>query len=227
LRTFLSVVFAAVMLLVTPPQDATAGWQESIHGVPTYSGGSQAATTQSRRRATRSRARRARAARRRAASRRSARARSARQRSRARRAARASRRATRSRSSRRTQRQSSGRFIRSTQRVSVSAYIGRVRARAPGTVLTGMASYYWQPQPVASGGRFNPNALTAAHKTLPFGTRVRVTNLNNGRSVVVTINDRGPYIRGRIIDLSRRAATVVGMRQSGVAPVRVVVLGRS
>lgn len=88
-----------------------------------------------------------------------------------------------------------------------------------------MASYYWQPQPVASGGRFNPDALTAAHKTLPFWTRVRVTNLNNGRSVIVTINDRGPYIRGRIIDLSRRAATVVGMRSSGIAPVRVVVLG--
>lgn len=145
-----------------------------------------------------------------------------------------SRRTTRTRTSRRstnrsTQRSSSrssgGRFIRSTQRVSVAAYRGRVRRQPPGTVLEGMASYYWQPQPVASGGRFNPDALTAAHKTLPFWTRVRVTNLNNGRSVVVTINDRGPYIRGRIIDLSRRAATVVGMRSSGIAPVRVVVLG--
>lgn len=61
----------------------------------------------------------------------------------------------------------------------------------------GKASYYWQPQRVASGGWFNPNAMTAAHKTLPFGTRVRVTNKVNGRSVVVTINDRGPYIAGR------------------------------
>ena len=94
------------------------------------------------------------------------------------------------------------------------------RARR-GHSLRGLASYYWQPQRVASGGWFNPNALTAAHKTLPFGTRVKVTNLRNGRSVVVRINDRGPYIRGRIIDLSRRAAGVVGMQRAGVVPVRV------
>ena len=92
---------------------------------------------------------------------------------------------------------------------------------------SGMASYYWQPQRVASGGWFNPNAMTAAHKTLPFGTKVRVTNRNNGRSVVVTINDRGPYIKGRIIDLSKAAAQQVGMTGSGVAPVSVAVLGRS
>lgn len=91
-------------------------------------------------------------------------------------------------------------------------------------VLTGLASYYWQPQRVASGGWFNPNALTAAHKTLPFGTRVRVTNLRNRRSVVVRINDRGPYIRGRIIDLSRRAASVIAMTAAGVVPVRVEIL---
>lgn len=90
----------------------------------------------------------------------------------------------------------------------------------------GMASYYWQPQALASGGRFNPHALTAAHKTLPFGTRVRVTNLNNGRSVVVVINDRGPYIKGRVIDLSLRAAQVVGMTGSGVAPVSYSIMGR-
>ena len=93
-----------------------------------------------------------------------------------------------------------------------------------GRVLRGLASYYWQPQRVASGGWFNPNALTAAHKTLPFGTRVRVTNLRNGRSVVVRINDRGPYIRGRIIDLSKRAAGVIAMQGAGVVPVRVEVL---
>ena len=92
--------------------------------------------------------------------------------------------------------------------------------------LHGKASYYWQPQAVASGGRFNPNALTAAHKTLPFGTRVRVTNKRNGKSVVVRINDRGPYIKGRIIDLSRRAAGVIGMRAAGVVPVSVKILGR-
>jgi rare lipoprotein A len=97
---------------------------------------------------------------------------------------------------------------------------------ASGGAYSGMASYYWQPQRVASGGWFNPNAMTAAHKTLPFGTKVRVTNRNNGRSVVVTINDRGPYIKGRIIDLSKAAAQQVGMTASGVAPVSVTVLGR-
>lgn len=90
----------------------------------------------------------------------------------------------------------------------------------------GLASYYWQPQRVASGGMFNPNALTAAHKTLPFGTKVRVTNRHNGKSVVVTINDRGPYVRGRVIDLSSRAAGVIGMKGSGVVPVSIAVLGR-
>lgn len=95
-----------------------------------------------------------------------------------------------------------------------------------GGSLHGKASYYWQPQRVASGGWFNPNALTAAHKTLPFGTRVRVTNKRNGKSVVVRINDRGPYIKGRIIDLSKRAAGVIGMRAAGVVPVSVQILGR-
>jgi rare lipoprotein A len=86
---------------------------------------------------------------------------------------------------------------------------------------TGVASYYWQPQALASGGRFNPNAMTAAHKTLPFGTRVRVTDNSTGRSVVVTINDRGPYIKGRIIDLSKAAAGSLGITGRGVAPVSV------
>ena len=92
--------------------------------------------------------------------------------------------------------------------------------------LTGKASYYWQPQPVASGGRFNPNAMTAAHKTLPFGTKVRVTNQHNGKSVVVTINDRGPYVAGRIIDLSKAAAHAISMQGAGVVPVKVAVLGK-
>ena len=86
---------------------------------------------------------------------------------------------------------------------------------------SGMASYYWQGQMTASGGRFNPNALTAAHRSLPFGTKVRVTNKRNGKSVIVTINDRGPFIRGRVIDLSNAAAGVIGMRSAGVAPVTV------
>src|SRR5689334_8314435 len=81
---------------------------------------------------------------------------------------------------------------------------------------TGLASYYFEAQPTASGERFNPNELTAAHKTLPFGTRVRVTNRHNGKSVVVRINDRGPFVKGRVIDLSRAAARAINM--DGVAP---------
>lgn len=96
--------------------------------------------------------------------------------------------------------------------------------KSTGRQLSGKASYYWQPQKVASGGWFNPKAMTAAHKTLPFGTRVRVTNKRNGRSVVVRINDRGPYIKGRIIDLSKAAAYKIGMQKAGVVPVSVTVL---
>ena len=76
----------------------------------------------------------------------------------------------------------------------------------------------------ASGGRFNPKAMTAAHRSLPFGTKVKVTNKRNGRSVVVTINDRGPFIRGRVIDLSKGAAQVIGMTGAGLAPVSLEVL---
>ncbi|MBW4641786.1 MAG: septal ring lytic transglycosylase RlpA family protein [Goleter apudmare HA4340-LM2] len=93
----------------------------------------------------------------------------------------------------------------------------------------GIASYYgydWAGNRTASGKRFNPEGMTAAHRSLPFGTRVRVTNTRNGRSVVVSITDRGPYIRGRIIDLSLGAARVIGMIGSGIAPVKVEVLGR-
>ncbi|HMN38037.1 MAG TPA: septal ring lytic transglycosylase RlpA family protein [Hyphomicrobium sp.] len=103
---------------------------------------------------------------------------------------------------------------------------GHYAANGSGGGYSGKASYYWQPQRVASGGWFNPNAMTAAHKTLPFGTKVRVTNRNNGRSVVVTINDRGPYVAGRVIDLSRAAAQAISMTGAGVAPVTVAVLGR-
>jgi len=91
---------------------------------------------------------------------------------------------------------------------------------------SGLASYYWQGTMTASGQRFNPSGLTAAHRTLPFGTRVLVTNHSNGRSVTVTINDRGPFIRGRIIDLSSGAAGVIGMKGAGVARVSISVLGR-
>lgn len=90
---------------------------------------------------------------------------------------------------------------------------------------TGTASYYWQGKGTASGERFNPNAMTAAHRTLPFGTKVQVTNLRNGRSVVVRINDRGPFIRSRVIDVSRAAASELGFTGRGLTQVRVAVVG--
>jgi rare lipoprotein A len=93
--------------------------------------------------------------------------------------------------------------------------------------LRGKASFYGydgSSYETAVGERFNPEAMTAAHRTLPFGTRVRVTNNNNGLSVVVRINDRGPYIGGRVIDLSYGAARVIGMISNGIAPVTIEVL---
>jgi rare lipoprotein A len=95
-----------------------------------------------------------------------------------------------------------------------------------GSGQSGIASYYWEPQRLASGGWFNPNAMTAAHRSLPFGTRVRVTHSRTGRHVDVTINDRGPYVGGRVIDLSRAAAKALGMTAQGLAQVKVMVLGR-
>ena len=75
----------------------------------------------------------------------------------------------------------------------------------------------------ASGQKLNPEALTAAHRTLPFGTQVRVTNRNNGKSIVVTINDRGPFVSGRVIDLTPAGGRALGF--SGLAPVVVEVVG--
>ena len=91
---------------------------------------------------------------------------------------------------------------------------------------TGKASYYRHGNRTASGEHFDPRGYTAAHRTLPFGTRVLVTNLTNGKSVIVRINDRGPHVRGRIIDLSFNAAELVGITSSGVAQVKIVPLVR-
>lgn len=88
----------------------------------------------------------------------------------------------------------------------------------------GLASFYWQSQKTASGERFDKEAMTAAHRTLPFGTRVRVTNVSNGRTVVVRINDRGPFKPGRVIDLSWAAAGVIDMRSRGITKVKVEVI---
>jgi rare lipoprotein A len=94
----------------------------------------------------------------------------------------------------------------------------------------GLASYYadkYQGRKTANGEIFDTAKLTAAHKTLPFGTRVRVTNLDNGRSVDVRINDRGPYVAGRVIDLSPAAARKLDMLRAGVVRVKLDILGTS
>ena len=83
----------------------------------------------------------------------------------------------------------------------------------------GAASWYALRSRTASGEMMNPAAMTAAHRTLPFGTRIRVTNHGNGRSVVVTINDRGPFINRRVLDLSRAAADRLGFRHAGTAEI--------
>lgn len=125
-------------------------------------------------------------------------------------------------SAKRSGRRSASKRSNSSRKRTRSASLGSTGAgRSAGS---GLASYYWQGQRTASGARFNPSAMTAAHRSLPFGTKVRVTNKRNGRSVVVTINDRGPFIRGRVIDLSRGAAQVIGMTGAGVAPVSLEVL---
>ena len=95
-------------------------------------------------------------------------------------------------------------------------------------VQEGTVSWYgaqFHDRPTASGELFDSSALTMAHPTLPFGTKVRVTNLRNGRSVVVTVNDRGPFVGHRIADLSEAAASVLGMIRRGVAQARIEVLG--
>ena len=90
------------------------------------------------------------------------------------------------------------------------------------------ASWYgpgFHSKKTASGERFNQNALSAAHKTMKFGTKVKVTNLSNGKAVVVKINDRGPFIKGRSIDLSKAAALQIGMIGSGHACVKMNIIG--
>jgi rare lipoprotein A len=87
-----------------------------------------------------------------------------------------------------------------------------------------LASFYGEDTETASGEKFNANELTAAHPSLPFGTRLRVTNVNNGRSVIVRVNDRGPFVRGRTVDVSSAAAERIGMIDQGVAKVKLDVI---
>lgn len=98
-------------------------------------------------------------------------------------------------------------------------------AESPLEIERGLASWYgerFHGRRTASGEPFDMHALTAAHKTLPFGTQVRVRHATTGQEVLVRINDRGPHVRGRIIDLSRAAAAAIGLVHTGVAPVVVL-----
>lgn len=100
-------------------------------------------------------------------------------------------------------------------------------ASARGHTESGMASYYgdeFHGRKTANGERFDQNKLTAAHKQLPFGTRVRVVNRQNGKSVVVRVNDRGPFVKGRIIDLSSSAFRSIASIRAGVVPVHIEVV---
>ena len=109
-----------------------------------------------------------------------------------------------------------------SQEVPTALVYGPPAPEPPAQV--GRASFYhslFDGRKTASGAMFDSRLLTAAHRTLQFGTRVRVTNLVNLKSVIVTINDRGPYVPGRIIDLSRNAATRLGFVQKGVTKVKI------
>ncbi len=118
-------------------------------------------------------------------------------------------------------------------RFAAAALIGLVLfgmfgcSKAPSHTLEGVASWYGYPHHgrlTASGRRFDMYELTAAHRTLPLGTRLLVTNLVDGRSVIVTITDRGPFVKNRVIDLSYAAAREIGMIARGTAPVQLELL---
>ncbi|MDO7873443.1 septal ring lytic transglycosylase RlpA family protein [Hymenobacter sp. ASUV-10] len=92
---------------------------------------------------------------------------------------------------------------------------------------SGQGSYYadkFNGRPTASGAPYRPGQMTAAHNTLPFGTRIKVTNVKNGRSVKVVVNDRGPHVKGRIVDVSRKAARKLDLVEAGVVPVQLKVI---
>ena len=94
------------------------------------------------------------------------------------------------------------------------------------SVTCGKASWYAMTSQTASGERASPNTMTAAHRTLPFGTKVKVTNLRNGREVIVRINDRGPFTKGRILDLTKRAASKLGFVNAGWTKVKMKPLNK-
>jgi rare lipoprotein A len=105
-----------------------------------------------------------------------------------------------------------------------SPFAPRRAAAATSTASQGIASFYTEGTRTANGEKFDTNELTAAHPTLPFGTRLRVTNVATGRSVTVRVNDRGPYVAGRVVDVSYSAANALGMVDRGVASVKLDVV---
>jgi len=108
-----------------------------------------------------------------------------------------------------------------------SFFLSFLFAASFGQVQTGKASFYadkFEGKPTASGEKYRHNKLTAAHKTLPFGTRVRITNVSNNESVDVVINDRGPYVENRIVDVSKSAAEKLGFVNQGLADIRLEVI---
>lgn len=111
--------------------------------------------------------------------------------------------------------------MKTTLAIAAAAMLALPALTAPAMAECGRASWYALNSRTASGEMMNPAAMTAAHRTLPFGTKVRVVNKANGKAVTVRINDRGPFVKGRVIDLSKEAARKIGMIRSGHAPVCV------
>ncbi len=110
------------------------------------------------------------------------------------------------------------------KRILISALAALMLAAPAQALNSGWASFYKSGRLTANGEHFKPMGLTAAHRKLPFGTKLRVTNLKTGKSVLVRVNDRGPFIRGRILDLSLGAANVIGLTHSGVGKISFVVV---
>jgi rare lipoprotein A len=99
--------------------------------------------------------------------------------------------------------------------LAIAAVAATLSLTSTASAQCGSASWYALTSKTASGERMNPKAMTAAHRTLPFGTKVKVTNQKNGKTIVVRINDRGPFVKGRVIDLSKAAASSLGFIRSG------------
>jgi rare lipoprotein A len=121
--------------------------------------------------------------------------------------------------------------VHSARKAFSSSRHAATRQQAPSSAQSetpntsyGLASFYGHESRTASGGKFDAGEMTAAHRTLPFSTRVRVTDVTSGRSVTVRINDRGPYVRGRVVDVSHSAAESLGIVRQGVAKVKLDVV---